>query len=200
MEIHILCREEYIDKDSRLIWKCPVHNSWETSYHNIKAGTGCPSCSRLQTRSKGEIMTENVLIKLGLDYECEKKFPDCRHIGQLSFDFYIPKLKLVVEYDGKQHFSPYFKNGIDAFQQSVTRDIIKVNYCHENNISLVRISYKCKTEDKIEEYTKGFLRETKNYSMVMIPHVDDKYKDDIDGYFGVGLYLHLIKKKFKLRV
>lgn len=46
-------------------------------------------------------------------------------------------------YDGKQHFEAitYF-GGIKAFEENLIRDKIKNEYCKNNNIHLIRISYK----------------------------------------------------------
>ena len=60
----------------------------------------------------------------------------------MQFDFYIPNLNLCIEYDGKQHFEPinYF-GGIDSFNKQIIKDSIKNDFCHKNNIKLMRIPY-----------------------------------------------------------
>lgn len=49
---------------------------------------------------------------------------------------------LAIEFDGIQHYEPvkYF-GGVAKFKQQKKRDLIKDNFCKENNIKLVRIPY-----------------------------------------------------------
>ena len=49
---------------------------------------------------------------------------------------------ICIEYQGKQHYEPilYF-GGEDNFELIVKHDKIKKNYCVENNIKLIEISY-----------------------------------------------------------
>ena len=47
-----------------------------------------------------------------------------------------------MEYDGKQHFQEYrWSSEIHTLQESQTRDLLKNNYCHQNNIPIIRIPY-----------------------------------------------------------
>lgn len=52
----------------------------------------------------------------------------------------------------KQHFEAieYF-GGEETFKKIVQRDEIKDKYCDDNNINLIRISYKEKIKDKLIE-------------------------------------------------
>ncbi len=76
---------------------------------------------------------------------------------QLSYDIFIPKKKIAIEYQGKQHFEPidYFGGQI-AFEQQQRRDKIKANLSKENNIKLVYLSY---WEDLSIETIKKKIRE-----------------------------------------
>lgn len=57
------------------------------------------------------------------------------------FDYYLPKLRIVIEFDGDQHFVPidYF-GGMDQFMSTVTTDFEKMNYCFDNNIKVIRLT------------------------------------------------------------
>ena len=60
----------------------------------------------------------------------------------MRFDFYIPKLKLCIEFDGEQHFKiKTIWGGKKAFKYTKTNDKIKNRYCVENKINLLRIPY-----------------------------------------------------------
>ena len=61
----------------------------------------------------------------------------------LRFDFYLNKYNTLIEFDGQQHFRPVdFFNGEEGFRLTQLRDNIKNEYCKNNNIPLLRISYK----------------------------------------------------------
>ena len=71
----------------------------------------------------------------------------------MPFDFYVPSINLLIEFDGKQHYEPLsFFGGIEAFEKLKTNDKIKNDYCEDNYINLIRIKY---DEDNIESILKG---------------------------------------------
>jgi hypothetical protein len=105
----------------------------------------------------GETKVAEILIDLGLlpnecinttncDYR-EKSFEDCTNLGdsrackRLRFDFYLPEQNTLIEYDGEQHFVKRGKYG-DKFEDRQQNDMIKNQYCKDNNIKLIRIHYK----------------------------------------------------------
>ena len=63
--------------------------------------------------------------------------------NKYKVDFYINDLNLCIEFDGKQHFEPvkHFGGKVN-FDKTKKRDEIKNNFCFNNNIKLLRISYK----------------------------------------------------------
>ena len=71
----------------------------------------------------------------------------CRHKKLLPFDFYIPPKNIIIEFDGKQHFSPVRFGGMSKekakinFIKQKKRDKIKTKFCLTNSIHLLRISY-----------------------------------------------------------
>lgn len=106
-------------------------------------GTGCPYCNQ----SKMEKATEAILIKQKIRYEPQKKFADMQFQGnQLSYDFYLPEYKAIIELDGRQHFeeaSDYFHHN-KSYAHQRHRDIVKNAYAAREGFSLLRIAY---TED-----------------------------------------------------
>jgi very-short-patch-repair endonuclease len=101
---------------------------------------GCPICKL----PKGELKILNILERYNTDYISQHKFNDLN----LVFDFYLPKLNILIEYDGIQHFEPinHF-GGIKSFISQKNRDEVKNQYCSKKNIKLFRIKY----TDNIEE-------------------------------------------------
>lgn len=91
--------------------------------------------------SKGEGKIIDILDSNGIEYI--KEF----HPETLSFngrfDFYLPQLNTIIEYDGRQHFiqgNGVFDNA-EKFSRTQEYDLIKNNWCKDNNIKLIRIPY-----------------------------------------------------------
>lgn len=146
-------------------WICKfVHSargsiSWLSSLDTVLNGSWCHVCRSenpdlldLQAKcgivgltsdnlSKGNRACREYFKKRGIEFITEKSFFDLRYINCLRFDFYIPSLNLLIEFDGKQHFVPveYF-GGYDTFKVQVIKDNIKANYCMKNKIRLIRIN------------------------------------------------------------
>lgn len=112
----------------------------------IKAAkkTGCLICSKRV--SKGEELIAKYLDGNGFNYQREYTFKDCKDKSLLPFDFALFQkgtVSILIEFDGAQHFKAveYF-GGEQQFINQKRRDSIKDKYCHDNNIRLLRISYK----------------------------------------------------------
>ena len=59
-----------------------------------------------------------------------------------SFIF-VPDLNLAIEYDGIQHFKPIKAwGGDEGLKKNIKREKIKEQKCQENNVTLIRFSYK----------------------------------------------------------
>ena len=118
---------------------------------SLLMGFGCPRCCH--NNSKGCRKIEDFLQDNNFDYITEFKIKECKHKLPLPFDFAIlekDKIKLLIEYDGQQHFEPIdFFGGEKAYLLTKQRDNIKNRYCNNNNIKLLRISYD--NYDKINE-------------------------------------------------
>lgn len=95
----------------------------------------CPIC--YYRKSKGEIAIAKVLTELHIDYQREFLFPNTNY----RFDFYLPKFKAAIEYDGIQHFQETFFSSQNELQNIQTRDEEKNLLCSVNKISLFRIPY-----------------------------------------------------------
>jgi very-short-patch-repair endonuclease len=78
---------------------------------------------------------------------------------RLFFDFYVKKLKLLVEVQGRQHteFVKHFHGDKKAFLQQRARDNLKRVWVEENDFHLIRVNYNEKiTEELIlEKITKA---------------------------------------------
>jgi hypothetical protein len=139
---------EYFNTNSKVIIFCPIHGDFKQIARSHKNGAGCKKCNR----SLGEQIISDILNKNNITHICEKNFEGLIYKSKLYFDFFLPKYNLCIEFDGLQHNYAYeFFGGEDALKERKIRDLIKNNYCIDNNIKLVRLSYAInyKTKERI---------------------------------------------------
>lgn len=123
---------------------CRKHGKWKTQAGSFARGHGCPHCKE----SRGEKIVAKILDEMSIEYIRQQRFDGCvgRH-RKLSFDFYIPKYNLLIEYDGAQHF--YFSGKSwdteENFVITKEYDAIKDLFCKKNNINLLRVPYNMDT-------------------------------------------------------
>ena len=137
-------KSKYETSREQLIVTCSKHGDFMvTPVMHLRSG-GCPNCNQ----SIGERLIESFLIDNNISYVRQKQFDDCIFKNKLRFDFYIESHNLIIEFDGAQHFKPIdFFGGIEAFENILIRDEIKNDYCFDNDIDMLRISYL--NQDKI---------------------------------------------------
>jgi len=131
----------------KVLWKClKCKNTWIATVNHrsdLRFGTNCPFCAA----SKGEKEISKFLNLYSIEFIPQYKFKNCKHKSFLPFDFYLPDYNLICEFHGPQHFFPvdFAGRGLewaeDQFKQIQVRDKIKENYCYDNNIPLLIISY-----------------------------------------------------------
>lgn len=122
---------------NKVIITCPIHGDFKQT-PSVHLRSGCPHCSE----SKGEKEVARFLNKYDITYSRQHKFPNCKNIYQLPFDFYLPSLRICIEFDGKQHYEPMgFFGDVKAYEKLKINDKIKSDYCEENFIDLIRIRY-----------------------------------------------------------
>lgn len=130
------------EKGDRLHWLCQCECGNITSVSSSGLTTGrTVSCGCTQG-SFHEKYIAKLLKENHIDFVQQKKFSDCKLSRELPFDFYIPSMNLVVEYDGRQHYEPIpYWGGEESLKQTIKRDQIKTEYCKKNNIELIRLPY-----------------------------------------------------------
>lgn len=138
----------YTKANELIIIKCHLHGFFKQMAYKHLDGRGCPHCKS----SRGEKYIYKFLSEhLNLKFEKEKRFKECKFKRELPFDFYLPDYNTCIEFDGPQHFKPtYFWRGKELseneaksnYEKIKLSDSIKTNFCKNNNINLIRISYK----------------------------------------------------------
>jgi hypothetical protein len=138
----ILSNEITPNSGKSFIWECSVcGKNWESRVADRVRNQGCPRCKI----SKGEKEIEQWLIMNKIKHIREKRFDKCRNERPLPFDFYLLDYITCVEYHGEQHYKVLRNNIFGGEKELIARkrnDKIKRNYCKENNIKIIVISYK----------------------------------------------------------
>lgn len=126
-----------------VVWKCKCSCG---KFHFVSAkdliSKRIESCGHTQD-SRGVRKIKTILDTNNIPYVVEKTFETCRFPDSnkpARFDFYIEN-KLLLEYDGEQHFkevSEFFRDSLEVRQY---HDAYKNQWCKDNHIPLVRIPY-----------------------------------------------------------
>jgi very-short-patch-repair endonuclease len=133
-----LLSTEYQNSHTPLEIKCPKGHVTNTmTYGNFKQGARCSKCNN----SKGERRIINYLENNNIKYIYEKTFKGLLGLrnGLLSYDFYLPKYNLLIEYQGEQHEHQCEMFG--NFEKQQEHDKRKREYAKNNNIGLLEIWY-----------------------------------------------------------
>lgn len=121
--------------------ECFIHGIYMQTANSHLQGNGCPFCNE----SKGEKIISMYLENKNINFIRQKRFTDCRDKLPLPFDFYLPELNLLIEYDGEQHFTE--KSNFGKFRNKSTleerqiKDKIKTDYAKLKGYILLRIHY-----------------------------------------------------------
>ena len=117
---------------------CKLHGDFKATGDLILRGTSCPTCKR----SFGELQVAKWLDENNIEYIEQFSDDSLRFKGKLKFDFMLPKFKIIIEYDGLQHFKPVdFFNGEGGYKETVIKDIIKNEWAKVNGYKVLRISH-----------------------------------------------------------
>jgi hypothetical protein len=137
---------DYTNHKIKIIVICPIHGEFKIRPHDhIHNRGGCQKCRS----SKGEFKIREFLKDRNISYMEEYVFTSGKSMnkirrkkGRLRFDFYLPKHKLCVEYNGAQHYKPTERfGGLTTFKAIQNRDRRKKEWCKENKIRLLCIPY-----------------------------------------------------------
>lgn len=100
------------------------------------SGCGCPLC----TEPSGEKRVRLYLEKRNISYK--KQYAIKYKGNNYMADFFVPSKKLIIEYNGAQHYKSVKQfGGAKKFHQQKQRDNNVRDYCKKNNIKLLEISY-----------------------------------------------------------
>lgn len=138
---------EYTGKSTpqgNAIWKCKCDcgRFTEVASNNLGKTISCGMCG---PHSRGELKIEEILNKNNISFKTQFSSPDLVSDDtnkRLYFDFYVDN-KYIIEFDGEQHYN-YNGRGWNTQEHFINlqkRDKKKNQWCKDNNIPLIRISY-----------------------------------------------------------
>ena len=124
----------YTNNHTEVCIICPIHGEFWQKPNVHLLNHGCPkcSCSKLELELIKFLEDE----KIEYIYQANKKtFP---WLKKLSLDFYLPRYNVAIECQGLEHFKEIaFFGGTKTFNETIKRDIKKLNLCKDNNIKLI---------------------------------------------------------------
>lgn len=144
---------EYKNTDTNIRIQCKCGNEFDTLFVMFRDYDihSCKICrEKEKSNSKGEVKIEKWLIANNINYKLQYTFDDCKHEKKLRFDFAIlnkdNKVKLLIEYDGKQHFGlGLFSSNQEEMKIQYNKvrnsDFTKTEYCFKKSIPLLRIQF-----------------------------------------------------------
>lgn len=143
-EIELL--EQYVDNSTKIKVKCnDCGTEWYATPNKLLTNRGCPHCRTTQ----GERVIRMYLDTHNISYQTNKTFPDLRGVkgGVISYDFYLPTHKLLIEFQGEQHYTPIAFGGIPEteaicrYDRQVAHDKLKQKYAIAHDLNLLIIPY-----------------------------------------------------------
>lgn len=140
--------EDYTPKSNKKVWwKCKeCTHEWKTKISDRANNHGCPACNQ----SKGEKELERVLLQYNIFHDSQYCFENLVGLGggvlkydkSVFFDKNKTQLKMLIEFDGKQHYEwTKWMMTKEEFKQLQRHDKLKNQYCISHNIPLIRIPY-----------------------------------------------------------
>jgi hypothetical protein len=129
-------------------WKCPkcgIKIKDKEIKNVAKCGLVCPFCS--DSVSYSEKFVFEMLNQLNADFIFDKPL---KWSGRKRYDFYIPKLSLIIETHGVQHYDNFnlrkYNDKVRTLEEEKENDIYKMNLAFENGIQKY-ISLDCRKSD-----------------------------------------------------
>lgn len=121
-----------------------------TTFALIATHKSLPMCPVCYPKSYGEGVIGDYLHTKNIVFVPQKHFSKLEYKGSLSYDFWLPSLKTLIEYQGIQHYEPVeFFGGDKKFKEQQDRDNLKREYAESHGYNLICIKYTNKDRDSI---------------------------------------------------
>jgi hypothetical protein len=151
--------EEYKgnNKELHFIKHITCGNVYQVRPNDFQQGYRCPKCFNniIPNESKNAKLIKEILQELNIPFTQEFTDSRCKHKQLLRFDFMIQlkNKKLLIEYDGEQHFRSRGLISQDRVAIGKLRDQIKNEFVSNNSTEFIleRITYKDDVFNRINE-------------------------------------------------
>lgn len=144
---------------------CKKHGVFkQVPVDHYKSGAGCPKCAR---ESHGEKRIRKWLESKDIVYIAQKKFKGLQDIKNLSYDFYLPKQRTVIEFNGEQHYkhNNFFHRSGSSLEKQQYHDFLKSQFAKLHKLKMISIPY---TDlDRVESILKSNTDKT-NYTRLKL--------------------------------
>lgn len=165
-------KANYTNYKGKVVITCPIHGDFEQEAGVHLLGCGCPKCKE----SKGEKLIRKYLEDNRIQYIFQYKVEIDRSInstGYSKIDFYLPDYNTFIEYNGVQHYvSVKHFGGKLKFEHQQERDEYIRQYCDNNNIHLLELSYSLSSQqclDKLDEFfAKGKAKIKQRFNFIEV--------------------------------
>lgn len=129
------------DINQKIVYKCRCSCG---TIKNVVGGNllngSSQSCGCLNM-SHGELKIYNLLTQEGINFIKEYHPKDFNLFQNARYDFFIPSLNILIEYDGRQHYDMKYCRWNEPFEEIQKRDQLKNEWALNNGYTLIRIPY-----------------------------------------------------------
>lgn len=143
--------EDYVNPSGRklvqYLCKCDCGNYIHALANNLRKYEVC-SCG-CKVYSRGEDLVSEWLNKSKFYYESHRTFAWCLSPTghKMPYDFYVPKLRWLIECNGIQHYEPIeFFGGVEQFERQTEHDALKRQYALARGYNYTVVD--CRSIDK----------------------------------------------------
>lgn len=151
---------EYNGASKRILVQCNVcNNKWEPVASSLLSGFGCPYCNR----STYEIEIDKLLKQYNISFISQYTFDELRGKKnvRLSYDFYLPDYKLLIEFQGQFHDNSLLSlQSKNELKRRKELDCIKKDYAIQHGFNYCEIWYY--EFDRVEEIILNIIDNLKN--------------------------------------
>lgn len=142
--------EKYVNSTTKIKMKHLVcGKEYYVLPYKFLDGHRCPYCNQ----SHGEHLISKLLDAYGVKYEYPYIVSELKDEKSLHYDFNLKGKKILIEYQGRQHYMPISQfGGEQQFKRQQKHDQMKRDYAKKHGYKLIEVPYTISAEEDIKEY------------------------------------------------
>ena len=147
-DIYDYSKVKWVDQHTEITIICPKHGDFNQIPRDHFRGSGCITCNA----SRGERKIKLLLDNFKINYSMQQRFTGLEYDAPLKCDFYLTDRKVVIEYNGQQHYKAIkFFGGEQGLKITRSRDKAKRDWCINNSIRFEVIRYDEDIDKRMDE-------------------------------------------------